>query len=47
MTAIEEIDKLISSVRNFFTLPGSPKFITPQYREFHDNLTDFIYRNHL
>ena len=47
MTAIEEIDKLINNVRSFFTLPDNPKFTTPQYREFHDNLTDFIYRNHL
>lgn len=38
---------MINSVRNFFTLPDNPKFTTPQYREFHDNLTHFIYRNHL
>lgn len=47
MTVIKEIDELISSVRSFFALPGNPKFTTPQYREFHDNLTDFIYRNQL
>lgn len=47
MTVIEEIDGLINSVRSFFALSNNPKFTTPQYREFHDNLTDFIYRNHL
>lgn len=47
MTVTEEIDGFISSVRDFFTLPDNPRFTTKQYREFHDNLTDFIYRNHL
>lgn len=47
MTAIEEIDGLINNVRDFFALPDNPRFTTPQYREFHEKLTDFIYRNHL
>lgn len=47
MAVIKEIDGLINSVRSFFTLVDNPQFTTPQYREFHDSLTDFIYKNHL
>lgn len=47
MTAIPDIDCLIERVRELFYIEGYIKYNTPQYRSFHDDLTDFIYRNHL
>ena len=47
MDAVREVDSLIEMVRALLCNPGQPRFTTPEYREFHDKLTDFIYRNHL
>ena len=47
MDAVQEVDSLIGMVRTLLCNSGQPRFITPEYREFHDRLTDFIYRNHL
>lgn len=47
MTALEQIDKLIESVRGLIKIPGNPKYEHPLYRGFHDTLTVFIYENHL
>lgn len=45
MNALEQIDKLIESVRGLINLPGRVNYITPKYREFHDALTLFVYEN--
>lgn len=47
MTALEQIDKLIESVRELINLPGRVNYITPKYRNFHDAMTSFVYENHL
>ena len=47
MNAIQEVDTLIGMVRELLKSPVHPRHTTPQYREFHDKLTPFIYRNHL
>lgn len=47
MTNISEIGCLIERVRELFNIEGYIRYNTPQYRSFHDDLTDFIYKNHL
>lgn len=47
MNALEQIDRLIESVRTLVKIPGRVIYTTPEYREFHDTITQFIYENHL
>lgn len=47
MTALEQADNLIESVWRLIKLPNRVAYITPEYREFQDTITPFIYENHL
>ena len=46
MDKYAQLDEVIRLLRELYNIQGSPRFNTPQYREFHDKLTDFIYANH-
>ena len=46
MYAIKELDSLIEMMRDLLEMPGNPGYKTPEYREFHEKLTHFIFRNH-
>lgn len=41
MTNISEIGCLIERVRELFNIEGYIRYNTPQYRSFHDDLTDY------
>ena len=47
MDAVKELDLLIEMMRDLLEMPGNPGYKTPEYREFHEKLTHFIFRNHL
>ena len=47
MDKIAQLDEIIRLLRELYNIQGNLNFKTPQYREFHDKLTDFIYKNHL
>lgn len=47
MDAVKELDSLIEMIRDLLAMPGNPDHTTPEYREFHEKLTHFIFRNHL
>lgn len=40
------IDSLIKQVKDFFALEGAIRFNTPEYVKFHNQLTNYIYKNH-
>ena len=46
MDAVKELDSLIEMMRDLLEMPGNPGYKTPEYREFHEKLTHFIFRNH-
>lgn len=47
MDTVRELDLLIEMMRDLLEMPGNPEHKTPEYREFHEKLTHFIFRNHL
>ena len=47
MSRCKEIDELISMARSLFDVKGRIIIATPEYRRFHDSLTEFVYKNHL
>ena len=47
MDAVQEVDSLIKMVREFTCDKVRITVTSHEYREFHDKLTKFIYRNHL
>lgn len=46
MNAIQEVDSLTKMVRELQKRPERIECTTPQYRDFHDKLTTFIYQHH-
>ncbi|MFR9543906.1 MAG: TIGR02391 family protein [Rikenellaceae bacterium] len=46
MDKTQQIDRIISLLRGLYAVEY-PRHNTPEYREFHDTLTDFIYKYHL
>ena len=47
MKKVQQIDRLIQMVTDFFGMNVKIVFTTPEYRLFHNKLTDFIYKYNL